>query len=219
LAAPEAPGAENFFQKSGLLIPRFGHRYRRRVGLLGGSFNPVHEGHLHVARQAMVRLRLDQLWLMVSPGNPLKPRAGMAPFAERLASAKKIADGRRIIATGIEAELGTRYTADTMRELLRRFPAQHFVWLMGADNLVQLPRWDRWLGIMHSMPMLVLPRPKATRRALAGQAASRFRQHRLPARAGLCLAGAAPPAWILLPVKENPASATALRNNIEGVTP
>ena len=105
-------------------IPRYGHRHRLRVGLLGGSFNPAHEGHLHVARQAMTHLRLDQLWLMVSPGNPLKPTNGMAPFAQRLASAENIADGRRIIATDIEQRLGTRYTKDTMRALTRRFPAQ-----------------------------------------------------------------------------------------------
>ncbi len=154
---------------------------------------------------------LDRLWLMVSPGNPLKPALGMAPFAERLASARKIADGWRIIATDIEKRLGTRYTADTMRALKRRFPDHKFVWLMGADNLLQLPRWGRWLEIARAMPMLIVPRPGATRRALAGQAVARLRRHRLAARSGLCLATAPAPAWILLPVRENPASATALR--------
>jgi nicotinate-nucleotide adenylyltransferase len=193
------------------VTPRFGHRYRLRIGLLGGSFNPAHEGHLHVARKAMIHAGLDQLWLMVSPGNPLKPSQGMAPFAERLASAGRIADGRRIIATDIEQRLGLRYTAGTMAALKRRFSGVDFVWLMGADNLRQLPRWGHWLRIMHAMPMLILPRPGATRLALAGQAAARFRKHRLPARAGLCLASAAAPSWILLPVKEHAASATALR--------
>jgi len=200
-------------------LNRFGHHYRLRIGLLGGSFNPAHEGHLHVARQAMIHLRLDQLWLMVSPGNPLKPKKGMAPFPARLAAARRIADGRRIIATDIEAQLGTQYTADTMRELRRRFSRTHFVWLMGADNLLQLPRWGRWLEIIRAMPMLVLPRPGATRIALAGQAATRMKAHRLPARAGLCLPRRAAPAWILLPVKENATSATALRRNFEGVFP
>ncbi len=179
--------------------------------MLGGSFNPAHEGHLHIARQAMIHCRLDQLWLMVSPGNPLKPRAGMAPFAERLASAARIADGRRIIATDIEQRLGLHYTAQTMRALRRRFPLQTFVWLMGADNLLQLPHWGRWLAIIRAQPMLILPRPGATRAALAGQAAKRFAKHRLRGRAGLCLPTAAPPAWILLPARENPASATELR--------
>jgi nicotinate-nucleotide adenylyltransferase len=181
------------------------------VGLLGGSFNPAHAGHLHVARQAMLHAGLDQLWLLVSPGNPLKPRAGMAPLAQRLASAAALADGRRVIATTIEAQLGTRYTIDTLRELKRRFPRVQFVWLMGADNLVQLPRWHRWERIVHEVPLLVLPRPGATRRALAGQAARRYRQYRLSARAALCLAQSMAPAWSLLPVRENPLSATALR--------
>lgn len=167
----------------------------------------------------MIHLQLDQLWLMVSPGNPLKPRQGMAPFAARLASARRIADGRRIIATDIEQRLGTHYTIDTMTALQTRFPRAEFVWLMGADNLLQLPRWGHWLQIMDKMPVLVLPRPGTTRKALAGQAAARFAQHRLPARAGLCLATAAAPAWILLPVKEHAASATALRKSLEGASP
>jgi nicotinate-nucleotide adenylyltransferase len=167
----------------------------------------------------MTHCGLDELWLMVSPGNPLKAAQGMAPFAQRLASAAKIADGRRIIATDIEQRLGTQYTADTMTALRRKFPAHHFVWLMGADNLAQLPKWGNWLRIMRAMPMLVIPRPGATRRALAGQAAARFAGHRLPARAGLMLPAAKSPAWILLPVRENPASATALRQQSEGVPP
>jgi nicotinate-nucleotide adenylyltransferase len=157
---------------------------------------------------------------MVSPGNPLKPAHGMAPFADRLASAQKIADGRRIIATDIEKRLGTQYTADTMVALKKRFPGDKFVWLMGADNFTQLPRWGRWTRILHAMPMLIIPRPGQTRRALAGQAAFRYRRHRLPARAGLCLAAAAAPAWILLPVREHSASATALREtSFLGVRP
>ncbi len=202
----------------GVSIPRFGHRGKIKIGLLGGSFNPAHEGHLHVARQAMAHAGLDQLWLMVSPGNPLKPNDGMAPFARRLASARRIADGRRIIATDIESRLGTRYTADTMQALRRRFPRVEFVWLMGADNLLQLPRWGHWLRIMAAMPMLIIPRPGATRRALAGRTAARFRRNRLGPRAGLMLARARAPSWILLPVKENAASATALRT-AEGAAP
>lgn len=195
-------------------IPKYGNRNRLCIGLLGGSFNPAHEGHLHVAQQAMRHLGLDQLWLLVSPGNPLKPAKGMAPQAERLASAGRIADGHRIIATDIEAKMGTRYTRDTLRELKKRFPRVNFVWLMGADNLIQLPRWGRWLEIMTAMPMLVVPRPGATRRALAGQAAKRHQKYRLPARSGLWLAASEAPAWILLPVRENKASATELRRRV-----
>lgn len=181
------------------------------MGLLGGSFNPAHEGHLHVARLALRRLRLDQVWLLVSPGNPLKPARGMAPLADRLASAQRIADDRRIVATGIEAHLRTRYTFDTLRALRLRFPRVRFVWLMGADNLEQLPRWQRWTGIAEAMPFAVLPRPSYTHRALAGQAARRLRPARRPPRTASTLAAAPAPAWIFLLAPQSVLSATALR--------
>ncbi len=182
-----------------------------RVGLLGGSFNPAHRGHAHVARRALTLLGLDQVWLLVSPGNPLKPQRGMARFADRLASARAIADGRRVLATGIEAALGTRYTVDTLRALRRRFPLVRFVWLMGADNLAQLPRWRRWLDIARAMPIAVLPRPSYNHRALAGRAAARLRRVRAPAAAATTFADRHTPAWIFLPVAQDAASATAIR--------
>jgi nicotinate-nucleotide adenylyltransferase len=138
---------------------RFGDRRRIRIGILGGSFNPAHEGHLHIARAALRRLRLDQVWLLVSPGNPLKRGTDMAPLAERLASAARLADGRRIIATDIERHFRACTTRHSLAELQRRFPRAHFLWLMGADNLVQLPRWHRWLDIVRSIGFAVLPRP------------------------------------------------------------
>lgn len=191
--------------------PRFGHRYRLRVGLLGGSFNPAHEGHRHVAMLALRRLRLDQVWLLVSPGNPLKPRHGMAPMSERLASARAIGDGRRIMATAIERSLGTRYTADTLRALRRRFPLVRFVWLMGSDILAELPAWRHWMGVVCTVPFAVLPRPGYNRGALAGRAARRLRPALQPARAASSLAGMAAPAWTFLPAPQNAISATALR--------
>ncbi len=191
--------------------PRFGHRHRLRVGVLGGSFNPAHAGHRHVAKTALRRLRLDQVWLMVSPGNPLKPAAGMAPFAQRLASARRIADGRRVIATAIESDLGQRYTANTLRALRSRFPRVRFVWLMGADNLAGLPTWRRWMDIARTMPFAVLPRPTYNHRALAGQAAQRLRSAMQPALASPVLADRAAPAWSFLPGPQNAISATALR--------
>ena len=192
-------------------MPAWGHRHRIRVGLLGGSFNPAHAGHLHIARLALHRLRLDQVWLLVSPGNPLKDAAGMATLADRMDSARRIADGRRILATGIEARLHTRYTFDTLLALRRRFPRVRFVWLMGADNLVQLPRWQRWHGIADAMPFAVMPRPTYNQRALAGQAAHRLRPALHPARAAAVLASSAAPAWTFLPARQNALSATALR--------
>ncbi|WP_240046944.1 nicotinate-nucleotide adenylyltransferase, partial [Paracraurococcus ruber] len=155
----------------------WGDNRRVRIGLLGGSFNPAHAGHRHVAERALRRLRLDQVWLLVSPGNPLKPRRGMAPFAERLASARAIADGRRVIATGIEASLGTRYTVDSLAKLRRRFPRARFVLLAGADILAQLPRWKRWRALARGTPLAVLPRPGQTRQALRGAAAAALARH------------------------------------------
>jgi nicotinate-nucleotide adenylyltransferase len=182
-----------------------------RVGILGGSFNPAHAGHLHVARLARARFGLDQVWLMVSPGNPLKPARGMAPFAERLASVRALADGRRIIATAIEAKIGTRYTWATLAKLRRLFPRVDFVWLMGADNLEDLARWQRWEKIAAHTTLGILPRPEHNMEALAGRAAHRLRHARLPARAASRLAAAQTPAWIFLPAAQNALSATALR--------
>jgi nicotinate-nucleotide adenylyltransferase len=191
-------------------LPRFGDARRTRVGLLGGSFNPAHSGHRHVADLARKRLNLDQVWLLVSPGNPLKPRAGMAPLADRLAGASAIGDGRRIVATAIEATFGTHYTADTLRALRRRFPRVHFIWIMGADLLIQLPRWRRWREIARNLPFAVLPRPGYTLPALASQAARCLRQARRPAHEAPVL-WRAPSGWVFLPTPRNATSATAIR--------
>ena len=168
---------------------------------------------------ALRRLRLDQVWLMVSPGNPLKPASGMAPFAERLASARRIADGRRIVATDIEAQLGQRYTVDTLRALQRRFPRVLFVWLMGADNLAGLPGWKRWMDIAHRVPFAVVPRPTYNHRALAGQAARRLGPSRHPATASITLANSRAPAWTFLPGPQSAISATALRAAVAAAPP
>jgi len=148
---------------------------------------------------------------MVSPGNPLKPVAGMAPMADRMTSARRIADGRRIVATAIESRLHTRYTVDTLRELRRRFPNLRFVWLMGADNLVQLPAWNEWMQIARHTAFAVLPRPTYNHRALAGLAAQRLRPWRRLDRCAAALADFAAPAWVFLPTAQNAQSATAIR--------
>jgi len=157
------------------------------------------------------------VWLLVSPGNPLKPVRGMAPFEQRLASARAIADGRRIVATGLEARLGTRYTIDTLRLLRRRFPRVRFVWVMGADNLVQLPRWHRWCDIAITVAFAVLPRPTYNHRALAGLAARRLRRARRAAHLAPVLTCMTPPAWVYVPAPQLAASATAIRAAKSGV--
>ena len=164
-----------------------------------------------IAEAALRRLGLDQVWLLVSPGNPLKPRAGMAPLPQRLASAQSIANTRRIIATAIEAKLGTIFTSDTLRRLQHAFPRAHFVWLTGADNFIQLPRWHDWRGIMRSVPIAVFPRPGSTNRLRHGNAAQSFAHARKPARAARTLASSNPPAWLFLPTREDSVSSTAIR--------
>ena len=159
----------------------FGALAGRRIGLLGGSFNPAHGGHLHISRLALGRLDLDEVWWLVSPQNPLKPAAGMAPFAERLRQRPKRSPPPTGASGSATSRRGsaTTYTADTLRALRRRFPRTRFVWLMGGDNLAQLPYWQRWQDIFRTVPIAVFARPGTSSKALAGIAAHRF----APARA------------------------------------
>ena len=184
---------------------------RLRIGLLGGSFNPAHEGHLHISRLALQRLGLDYVWWLVSPQNPLKPVDGMAPLAERLRGAVRAARHPRIRVSAIEARLGTRYTVDTLAALRRHFPATCFVWLMGADNLTEIVRWREWSRIFHLVAIAVFDRGSYAMRALAGKAARRFRRFRVSPGAARLLANQPRPAWAFLPTPLNPASATAIR--------
>lgn len=191
-------------------VPPFGDRARRRVGLLGGSFNPAHAGHLHISLAALRALGLDAVWWLVSPQNPLKPSRGMAPLAARLGSARAVADDPRIVVTDIERRLGDARTAAVLPELVRRYPGTQFVWLMGADNLAQLPRWWRWTGVLHTARVAVFDRSPYSYGALAGIAAQRFRQART--RRPSTIWHRLPPAWTYVAIRRHPASATALRN-------
>lgn len=160
---------------------------------------------------ALMHLGLDAVWWLVSPQNPLKPVAGMAPLADRLAAASAVAHHPRIAVSALERRLGTRYTADTVEQLRRRFPGTRFVWLMGADNLVQIDRWDRWQDIFRAAPIAVFDRPPYCLKALGSVAARRFRRHRLlPGRARR-LAATVPPAWLFVPIPRHPGSATQIR--------
>ena len=141
----------------------------RAIGLLGGSFNPAHDGHLMISLIALKRLQLDEVWWLVSPQNPLKSAAGMAPFSERLANMPRtVATHRRIIVSDIERRLGTYYTRDTLKRLCARRRGQNFVWLMGADNLVQFPKWEGWKEIFNTVPIAIFDRPTYSSKALAG---------------------------------------------------
>jgi len=181
------------------------------TGLLGGSFNPAHGGHRRITLFAQDALGLDQVWWLVSPGNPLKSAAGMAPLAARVASAQAQARRSTIRVTAIERELGTRFTVDTLRALKRRYPRRRFVWLMGADNLAQFHRWKAWRQIAREMPIAVIARPGYDDRALASPAMAWLRHYRLSA-AGFRNRGEwSAPALIELRFDPDPRSATAVR--------
>ncbi|WP_294391930.1 nicotinate-nucleotide adenylyltransferase [uncultured Sphingomonas sp.] len=183
-----------------------------RTGLLGGSFNPAHGGHRRISLEAIRALGLDEMWWLVSPGNPLKEGArDMAPLAARLASAHAQARGGRIRPTAIEQQLGTRYTADTLRKLVRRFPDHHFIWLMGADNLAQFHHWQRWREIARTMPIAVIARPGYDGRALRAPAMGWLRRFvRRPSHAKQWTMWSSP-ALVLLRFRPDPSSATQVR--------
>ncbi|MHB8529953.1 MAG: nicotinate-nucleotide adenylyltransferase [Caulobacteraceae bacterium] len=181
-----------------------------RVGLYGGSFDPAHEGHGHVARVALSRLHLDRLIWLVSPGNPLKP-ATAASTARRMEAAARHAAGPSMFVSDAEGRLATRYTIDTVRALKRRFRGVHFVWVMGADSLAQVHRWRDWVRLFSEIPVAVIARPGFARRALFGVAARRFRHARLRQSAARRLALLPPPAWTYLPAPLNPRSSSELR--------
>ena len=191
----------------------------RRVGLLGGSFNPAHRGHRGISLSAIRALGLDEVWWLVSPGNPLKRHDGLPDLDTRIAAARRMAHHPRIAVTGLEADIGTRYTVDTVRFLKRRCPGVHFVWIMGADNLLQLPRWRRWRDLVDLVPVVAVDRPGSTMRALHGRAASVLAPGRLrEADAGL-LPSRRPPAFVYLHGPRSFASSTALRDAGRGLAP
>ncbi|WP_126173337.1 nicotinate-nucleotide adenylyltransferase [Altericroceibacterium xinjiangense] len=181
------------------------------TGLLGGSFNPAHGGHRKITLVALSALALDECWWLVSPGNPLKPRAGMAPLAARVASARRQARRAPIRVTAIERELGTRYTIDSLRALKRRYPRRRFVWIMGADNLAQFHLWRDWRRIAREMPIAVVARPGYDTAAIASPAMAWLRRYRLSASTMKNRHRWSAPALIELRFDPDPRSATDIR--------
>ncbi len=184
--------------------------------MFGGSFDPAHEGHVHITRIALRRLQLDQIWWLVTPGNPLKAH-GPAPLAQRMQHARALIRHPRVKVTMVEARLGTRYSADTLKALQRLYAQRHFVWIMGADNLAGLHRWENWQAIMRQFPVAVLARPGQQRRALASVAARQFRRARLLEAQARALASGKPPCWCFLRLPMRDISSSRLR--AEGVWP
>lgn len=182
-----------------------------RIGLLGGSFNPAHRGHREISGHAARMLGLDEIWWLVSPGNPLKDKKDMAPLAVRFASAREAAQGLPIRVTAIEKQLGSAYTVDTLRALRARFPKTKFVWLMGADNLAQFHRWRDWRDIARLVPIAVIRRPGYGGAAHAIHAMSWLRRFVRPASLARQWTKWRLPALVLLDSPPEPSSATALR--------
>ena len=183
-----------------------------RIGLFGGSFNPPHEGHRLASLAAMKRIGLDRVWWIVTPGNPLKETDGLPDLATRMAAVRHIAHHPRIVVTGIEARIGTRYTVETVAYLMRRCPGVRFVWIMGADNLLNLPRWRRWREFVELVPIVTVDRPGSTLRALHGSAGAILTQRRLPEHQARLLPDKPAPAFVYLHGPRSPASSTALRD-------
>ncbi|MDC0012588.1 nicotinate-nucleotide adenylyltransferase [Octadecabacter sp.] len=180
------------------------------VGLLGGSFDPAHDGHVHITKAALERFGLDRVWWLISPANPLKTR-GPAPIGERMAAAKSVMQHPRVTVTDIEERLGTRYTAQTIVALQAAYPGVHFVWLMGADNLAQFHRWQDWREIMERVPVGVLARPGDRISARMSKTARLYRAHRLIGRASQLLARAEAPMWSFVNLPMSQSSSTAIR--------
>jgi len=182
-----------------------------RIGLFGGTFDPVHAAHRGACLLAMKRIGLDRVWWLVTPGNPLKDTRGLAPIEQRITAARTLAHHPRIDVTGLEAHIGTRYSYETVAYLVRRCPHVHFVWIMGADNLRSFHRWQRWRDIAALVPIAVIDRLGPSLYATAGVAGQALARARIPESAARTLPQRKPPAWVYLHGLKSPLSSTALR--------
>ena len=207
------PAPKGFGPRPGALRDGLDLHPGMKVGLFGGSFNPAHDGHAHVAETAMRRLGLDRVVWLVSPQNPLKSSHETAPLAERMASARAAAAtvGPSMIVSDFETRIGTRWTVDTVRALTARYPGVKFVWLMGSDNLASFHRWRGWTDIMRLTPVAVVARPGSQLDSRRAPAAARFARFRIPAAQAGLLPSLQAPAWTYLTAPLNPRSSTAIR--------
>lgn len=190
-----------------------------RIGLFGGSFNPIHEGHRLVVEETLRRLDLDALWVLVTPGNPLKDNHDLAPLADRVMAARTLLDHPKVRVTGFEAAHGFTYSWQTIRFLTGAMPDRHFVWIMGADNLVNFSRWERWRDIAAMVPMAVYVRPGSGRLAPVSMAASALAQWRVDEDDATTLAVFPAPAWVYLHGRQSPLSSSAIRARRQDVKP
>lgn len=181
------------------------------IGLFGGSFNPPHEGHVHVAEVALARLKLDRVWMMVTPGNPLKQRDGLPDLATRIRATRALVTDPRVLVTGFEAQLGSAFSWSTVRHLKRAYPHVDFVWIMGADNLAGFHRWQHWQRIASTLPIAVIDRPGSTLAAQSSPAAAMLARFRISEHDAPRLKRRTAPAWIFIHARRNQQSSTDLR--------
>lgn len=187
----------------------------KSIGLLGGSFNPSHEGHIEMSLEALKHLKLDMVWWLVSPGNPLKDNKTLPPLENRINSAQKIIEDHPIFATGIEGKLGTTYTIDTLLKLTKARPNTKFIWLMGEDNMIQFPLWKDWKKIINLLPIAVFKREGYSNDARSGDMATYFKDFEIPPQDIGALKTNPPPAWSFVPNKLNLVSSTILRDTLK----
>ena len=197
-------------------LPR--HVPGMRIGLFGGTFNPPHAGHRLVSTIALARMGLDCVWWLVTPGNPLKQTEGLPPLVQRIAAAQKLANHPRIVVSGLEAGIGTRYTYDTISYLTARCPGVHFVWIMGADNLASFHRWQHWREIAGLLPIAVIDRPGSTLKAVNGLAGAWLTPHRIDETDAALLPFARPPAFTFIHARRSDLSSTELRAAGAGIS-
>jgi nicotinate-nucleotide adenylyltransferase len=195
-------------------LPLPPHAPGMRIGLFGGSFDPPHAGHALVSHLALTRLGLDRIWWLVTPGNPLKDTRGLAALEMRMKAARRLTRDPRVVVTGLEADIGARYTEDTIAYLASRCPGVHFVWIMGADNLLQFHRWRNWAEIMRSVPVAIVDRPGSTLRSTSAKALQRFARAQIEEQDAKLLATARPPAFVYLHGPRDASSSTELRRRV-----
>jgi nicotinate-nucleotide adenylyltransferase len=185
----------------------------KKIGLLGGSFNPAHQGHLEISQTAINVLELDQVLWLVSPGNPLKNDNEMTPFDERFSSAENMALDPKVLVTDIESEMGTKFTIDTLESLKVKYPNTHFIWLMGADNLEQFNKWKDWRKIADTVPFAIFNRPSYSSANETSVAATELKEYRIKTSEAHTLYNLTPPAWVYYQKTDNPLSSTEIRRN------
>lgn len=188
----------------------------KRIGLLGGSFNPAHEGHVYISELALIKLGLNEIWWLVSPQNPLKEKETLAPYKNRLEEAKKISRAKAIRVSDIEKQKGFQFSVDTLKYLKSHYPKAGFVWLMGADCFANFEAWKSWREIMDLVPVAVFPRPGFIEKALKGKAATAFAKNRLPGDQAQNLIVTKPPAWVYIDIRPVSFSGTEIRKGIKG---